>query len=116
MTILRVIINIAFELDLHIPTYCSCCYLDPTVISKRRKTVLLLFAITDISRLMQDLAIVASFSEYAIPKIKMLCNLRCVKVRLRLRCIKKINGKAAQTSFQDRQSYVTFMFSELRIN
>ena len=34
MTILRVIINIAFELDLHIPTYCSCYYLDPTVISK----------------------------------------------------------------------------------
>ena len=50
--------------------------------------MLLLFAITDISRLMQDLAIVASFSEYAIPKIKMLCNLRCVKVRLRLQCIK----------------------------
>ena len=46
---------------------------------------------------------------------KILCSFRCVKARLRLPCLKLLTGTAVRTSFQDSQSYVTFLFSEWRI-
>ena len=45
----------------------------------------------------------------------MLCNLRCLKVRLRMLCNKLSMVQQSGTSFQDSLTYVTFLFSEWRI-
>ena len=52
--------------------------------------------------------------EYAIPKIKMLCNLYCLKVRLRLLC-NELSTASSLNLVLRQLSYVNILFSEWRI-
>ena len=52
--------------------------------------------------------------QYAISKIKMLCNLRCLKARLRLLCSKLSTAQQPEPRFKTVLNYLTFLFSKWR--
>ena len=52
--------------------------------------------------------------EDAIPKIKMLCNLHCLKARLSLLC-NKYQWHSSLNLVSQQLSYITYLFSEWRI-
>ena len=64
---------------------------------------------------LKDWSVPKCLRQHAIPKIKILCNLHCLKTRLRPLYNKSSTGTAAWTSFQNSLSYVTFLFSKWRI-
>ena len=59
--------------------------------------------------------IFSGIAQYAIPKMKMLCNLTLSEKEFEAAVQYTINSTATGTSFQDILSYVTSSFSEWRI-